>query len=107
MLQIYSVLLQLVVSLRPLIAQLERHDPDLARQCRRALASAPLNIAEGSYSRGKNRPARYHTALGSLREALACFEVAEALGYLPRLEPALKDRFDHVLGTLVRLVGGR
>jgi hypothetical protein len=42
-----------------------------------------------------------------LREALACFEVAEALGYLPRLEPALKDRFDHVLGTLVRLVGGR
>jgi four helix bundle protein len=107
MLRIYSVLLQLVVSLRPLVAQLERHDPDLARQCRRALTSAPLNVAEGSYSRGKNRPARYHTALGSLREALACFEVAEALGYLPRLDPALREQFHHVLGTLVRLVGGR
>jgi len=65
-----------------------------------------LNIAEGSYSRGKNRAARYHTALGSLREVLACFEVAAALGYVPELEPELRNRFDHVLGTLVRLVGG-
>jgi four helix bundle protein len=83
MLRIYPVLLQLVAALGPLVKELERHDPDLAKQCRRALTSAPLNLAEGSYSRGKNRPARYHTALGSLREVLACFEVAEALGYLP------------------------
>jgi hypothetical protein len=58
------------------------------------------------YNRGKNRPARYHTALGSLREALACFEVATALGYMPELDVQLRARFDHVLGTLVRLVGG-
>ena len=106
MLRIYPVLLELVRTVGPLVHQLERRDPDLARQCRRALASAPLNVAEGSYNRGKNRPARYHTALGSLREALACLEVAAALGYLPEVEPALKARFDHVLGTLVRLVGG-
>ena len=71
MLRIYPVLLELVVEARPLVERLERRDADLARQCRRALASAPLNVAEGSYSRGKNRAARYHTALGSLREALA------------------------------------
>ena len=65
-----------------------------------------MNCAEGSYSRGKNRIARYHTALGSLREVLACFEVACALGYVPNIQPELKSRFDHVLGTLVRLVGG-
>jgi four helix bundle protein len=65
--------------------------------------SVPLNIAEGSYSRGRNRGARYHNALGSLREVLACFEVAAALGYAPVLEPALRGRFDHVLGTLVRV----
>ena len=106
MLRIYPVLLDLVRSAGPLVRQLERRDPDLARQCRRALTSAPLNVAEGSYSRGKNRPARYHTALGSLREALACFEVAAALGYLPEVEPDLRQRFDHVLGTLVRLIGG-
>jgi four helix bundle protein len=106
MLRIYPVLLDLVRWLVPLLKQLERHDADLARQCRRALASAPLNVAEGMYNRGKNRPARYHTALGSLREALACFEVAAALGYLPEVDAALRGRFDHVLGTLVRLSGG-
>jgi hypothetical protein len=68
---------------------------------------APLNVAEGSYTRGRNRVARYHTALGSLREALACLEVAAAMGHLPELAPALRSRFDHVLGALVRLSGAR
>ena len=107
LLRIYSVLLELVRLLRPLVGQLERRDADLARQCKRALCSAVLNVAEGSYSRGKNRGARYHTALGSLREALACFEVGEALGYLPQLDAEMRARFDHVLGTLVRLIGGQ
>ena len=106
MLRIYPILLQLVRSTRPLVKELERRDPDLARQCKRALSSAPLKLAEGSYSRGRNRAARYHTALGSLREVLACFEVAAALGYLPEVEPELRSRFDHVLGTLVRLSCG-
>ena len=102
MLRIYPVLLGLVRTMSGRVRELERHDADLARQCRRALTSAPLNVAEGSYSRGKNRQARYHTALGSLREVLACFEVAEAMGYTAALEPELRARFDHVLGTLVK-----
>jgi four helix bundle protein len=89
-----------------MVRQLERRDADLARQCRRAIQSALLNMAEGSHNRGKNRSARYHTSLWSLREVLACFEVAAAMGYLPGVQPALRARFDHVLGTLVRLVGG-
>ena len=106
MLRIYSVLIKLVRDVAPRVRELERRDGDLARQCRRALTSAPLNLAEGSYSRGKNRTARYHTALGSLREVLACFEVAAALGYLPDVDDDIRRRFDHVLGTLVRLIGG-
>ena len=106
MLRIYPVLLELIHFVKPLIKDIERHDPDLARQCKRALSSAPLNIAEGSYSRGRNRHARYHNALGSLREALACFEVGAAMGYLPEVDSSLRARFDHVLGTLVRLAGG-
>ncbi len=106
MLRIYPVLLELVRELGPVLKQLQRRDVDLARQFRRALTSAPLNVAEGSYNRGGNRPARYHTALGSLREALACLEVAEALGYLPAIEPEVRGRFAHVIGTLVKLVGG-
>jgi four helix bundle protein len=107
MLRIYFVLLDLVRELRPVLGELERRDADLARQCRRALCSAPLNVAEGSYSRGRNRGARYHTALGSLREVLACLEVGAALGYLPEVEAARRARFDHVLGTLVRLTDTR
>jgi len=68
------------------------------------LTSALLNVAEGSYSRGKNRTVRYHTALGSIREVQACFEAAEALGYLPELDAELLTRFDRVIGTLVRAV---
>ena len=107
MLRIYFVTLDLIRSVNPLLRALERLDPDLARQCRRALSSAPLNLAEGSYSRGKNRLVRYHTALGSVREALACFETATAFGYLPDVPTEVRARFDHVIGTLVRLVVAR
>ena len=101
-----AVRAMLIRMLRPRVREMERRDPDLARQCSRALSSVALNIAEGSYSRGKNRAARYHTALGSMREAQACFEVAAAFGQAPELEPELRAQFDHIIGTLVRLVGG-
>jgi len=42
-----------------------------------------------------------------MREVLACLEVANAMGYMQEIEPDLRARFDHVLGTLVRLVGYR
>ena len=96
MLRIYDVLIELIRAVAPAVREMERHDPDLARQCRRAMSSAPLNLAEGSYSRG-----------GSAREALACFEVAEAWGYMPPLDEQRKDCFQRVIGTLVRLVGRR
>ncbi len=77
-----------------------------------ASASVGLNLAEGQYSRGKNRAARYHTALGSAREmscfvipeGVIAFEMAEALGYVAPLSAALRADFDRVIGTLVRLV---
>jgi four helix bundle protein len=92
--------------LRPLLVQIERRDRDLGRQLRRAASSVALNMAEGMYSRGKNRTVRYHTALGSMREARACLEVAAAFGYLGVLDTELARRFDRVTGTLVRLVDG-
>jgi len=55
------------------------------------------------YSRGQNRNARYHTALGSARETLACLEVAEVFGYV-RAEAELHRQLNRVVGTLVRLV---
>ena len=104
MLRIYSVILQVVREVAPLAVVVGRADPDLARQLRRALASVPLNTAEGSYSRGANRSARYQNAAGSMREVLACLEVAQAMGYVLGIEPALHARVHHVFGTLVRVV---
>ena len=105
MLQIYPVVLETLREARPLIAQIEQRDSDLTRQLRRCAASTALNLAEGMYSRGRNRPARYHSALGSARETLSCLEVAYALGYIKTLDPALVAKLDRIIGTLVRLVG--
>ena len=58
-------------------------------QMERALISVPLNLAEGAYSRGKNRQARFQTAAASAREVLACWETAQALGWCSPMEPEL------------------
>jgi four helix bundle protein len=102
MLRIYTVILDTLTALRPELDRIERRDADLGRQLRRAAASIALNTAEGMYSRGRNRAARYHNALGSARETLACLEVAQAL-YAMRLDDALRARLDEIVGTLARL----
>jgi hypothetical protein len=59
--------------------------------------------AEGAYSRGKNRQARFQSAAASAREVLASLEAAEALGWVKPLEPRVSALFQQVIGTLVRL----
>jgi hypothetical protein len=54
------------------------------------------------YSRGGTRNARYHSALGSARETLACLEVAAVCGYVRAVAP-LNDQLDRVVATLVKL----
>jgi four helix bundle protein len=105
MLRIYDVILEVVAELRPVIGQIERRDGDLARQMRRAACSVVLNTAEGMNSGGGNRPARYQTAAGSMRETLACVEAGVALGYVQGVDSALVERMRRVIGTLVKLVG--
>ena len=102
MLRIYPVILDTLTALRPELDRIERRDADLGRQLRRAAASVALNTAEGMYSRGRNRAARYHSALGSARETLACLEVAQALYAMP-VADAVRTRLDEIIGTLVRL----
>lgn len=75
----------------------------MGRQLRRASSSIALNLGEGMYSRGQNRQARYHTALGSARETLSCLEVAAVSSYVEE-DKQLWDQLDRVIGTLVLLV---
>ena len=103
MLRIYEDMLGAVQTMRGMLAVIEKHDPDLARQLRRAASSVVLNIAEASGSFGRMRTARYRTALGSARETLACLRVAEAFGYVPTMPEELGARMNRVVGTLVRV----
>jgi four helix bundle protein len=90
-LRIYPVVLLLVRRLSPFLPVLRARSASLGDQFERALVSVPL--AEGAYSRGKNRQVRYQSAAASAREALACLETAEALGWLGPLEPELGALF--------------
>ncbi|HEV3189811.1 MAG TPA: four helix bundle protein [Polyangiaceae bacterium] len=104
MLRIYSTVIEVLRLLRPVIAEIEKHDRDLARQLRRASASIALNVAEASGCHGGTRTERYRNALGSARETGACLDVADALGYVSRIDAALLDRLDQVRATLVKIV---
>ena len=104
MLKIYDVSLSVLRKLSPIVATIERHDSDLARQLRRAASSITLNLAEGSGSQGRNRNARYFNALGSAREARACIHVAIAWSYVEKIDADLLDELERVIATLVRLI---
>jgi four helix bundle protein len=92
-----------VEELQRVVRRIEIRDRDLGRQLRRASCSIALNVAEGMYSRGANRQARYHTALGSARETLACLELAQRCCAVA--PPAsLGAHLNQIIATLVRLV---
>jgi four helix bundle protein len=103
MLHIYTTMIEAMRMLRPALVAIERHDADLGRQLRRAASSVALNIGEGSGSTGGTRTARYRTALGSARETNACLDVAEALGYLGRVDEGLRGKLAVVVSGLLRL----
>src|SRR3954453_9207615 len=99
-LKIYPVVLELVRKLVPFLPRLRARSASLGDQMERALISIPLNVAEGAYSRGKNRQARYQSAAASAREVLACWETAEGLGFTGPIEPELSALFNRIIGTL-------
>jgi four helix bundle protein len=104
MLRIYQTMLDVLRMLRPVIAQIEKHDRDLGNQLRRASSSVPLNVAEGSGSAGGTRNVRYRTALGSAREVGACLDVGLALGYVEAVDAELLARLNQVQAVLSKVV---
>jgi len=102
MLRVHETAILLVREVMPLIREIERRDPDLGRQMRRAVMSTPLNIAEGSEQAGKRRGMHYRIALGSARETWSALRAAEAAGYIGAPSADLKNTFDTVIGTLHR-----
>jgi len=101
MLRIYTDILAVIPQLVPVLDAIEQKDPDLARQGRRALTSMP-HTAEGSYSRGRNRGARSHTAAGSARELIAVIETSVAFGHIKPLDARLMDTLFRIVAVLFK-----
>jgi four helix bundle protein len=103
MLNIYPIIVSFVADVAELTPRIAHHDPDLARQLRRASAAVALNAAEGMYARGRSRTACYNIALRELRESYSALELSVRLRYLPPLSAELEDRIQRIIGTLYRL----
>ena len=80
----YEVAREIVRAVAPMIGQIARRDPDLAKQIRKALPSIPMNIAEGRRRSGRDRIYHYDVAAGSADEVSTALDSAEAMGYLGR-----------------------
>ena len=103
MLRIYPFIIDTLKLIAPLLREIAKHDPDLARQGRRAGASIALNTAEGHGNGGGNGRLRFRTALGSTHEVVSCIDVAEAFGYVDAVDAEIRARLDRIAATLYRL----
>ena len=78
----FNLSLALICALRPIVAELEKRDRDLARQLRKAASSISLNLSEGRKRVGRDRLHLWRIADGSAEECRACLYVAAAWGHL-------------------------
>ena len=74
--KIYELLLAMVKGVHALARKVKPHDPDLARQMKRASASVMLNAVEGWHSLDGNRVVRFYSSMGSARETMASIDIA-------------------------------
>ena len=104
MLSIYPITLLVAADAARIARLIEIFDRDMARQCRKAGGSVPLNTAEGSGSRGGNRRARYENALGSSRELHAIYDASVAMQYIEEPGEEVRGRLNRVIATYVSLL---
>ena len=100
----YDLALQAALALRPLLDPINRRDPDLCRQMRRAASSVAMCLDEGSQRTGRDRFHLYRVAAGSAAEVRTALALATTWGYIaqPQAAPAhaLLDRIVAILWRL-------
>jgi four helix bundle protein len=102
----YTVALDLIRALRPLVVELRQHSADAADQVERAASSIVHNLAEGARRSGRD-PKRFYTmAHGSANEIRGALDVADAWGWQIHSEQA-RALLDREIGLLWGLTRGR
>jgi four helix bundle protein len=82
MLVAYSISLDLIRSLRPVVEQLRAYDGESVKQLVDAASSITRNLAEGSKRSGKDVRRFYWFAHGSGEEVRASLDLADAWGWV-------------------------
>jgi four helix bundle protein len=103
MLRIYPEVLDWLEMLIKPREEIARRDRNLAEQLSCSSTSVALNMSEGMVACGRQRTACYRISLREMRESYTALEIAQRLRYIAPLEPALEDRSQKIIGTLVRL----
>lgn len=104
MFEALTIAREFIVAVRPLVAEIELRDRNLADQLRRAATSAALNTAEAWRRDGRDRAMRFRIAAAECAEAATALHVALRWRYVaadataPAL--ALADRLGAMLYRL-------
>ena len=77
-----TVALQINQLVAPLARAIRQHDPDMARQIRRAAQSIPANLAEGRKRVGRDRLHLFRIANGSAAEVKVTLQSAQAWSFV-------------------------
>jgi four helix bundle protein len=100
----YEVAVELVRSLREVVARLRSRDAKLADEIRRAATSIVLNLAEGSKRAGLDRTHHFRLSHGSAAEVKAALDLAIAWGDIDAASVApARVLLDRELAMLYRL----
>ena len=99
-----EVALEAVRAVKPVIDQIAKHDPELAKQLRSSAGAVPRNIAEARERGGRDRTYRYVVARGEAGESVTSIRIALGWQYCTEelAAPSLA-LFDRVRAMLWRL----
>lgn len=106
MLIAYEVAVELITDLRPLVAEIQKHDSNLADQLKRAATSVVANLAEGQRRIKGNQRRAFEIAHGEAREVLGHLDCARGWGYVLD-DRAARARLDRLLGLCWGLTHAR
>src|SRR5262245_38165823 len=101
MLVAYTVALDLIRALRPIVMELRKYSADAADQVERAASSIVHNLAEGDRRSGRDPRRFFDIAHGSASEIRGALDVADAWGW-----PIDSQQARAILDREIRLLWG-